>query len=308
MRCTITAILTLAVLGTAAAAPSDADRLFEQGRSLADDGNYEAACAKFTRAFSLDPAPGIELNLADCHEHLGHLTRAWRMFQESAAKWDQNGDPVRAKYAHDRAATVARRLATVVIGVPDPQIDGLTIRIGEREVVPAAEIREVIVPGSLEVTAQAPGKAPFVRTRTVAAGETVVIELAFSAAIPPIDAVAAGDPGPRRTRVRIAIGLGVAAGASLLGALGTSLYGSHRYDAVARGVNCDGGRPPMCNDTGVSQIHAAQRFTTVGTGLAIAGGGLALASAIVYLTAPRGVTLAPVATTALTGIAVSARF
>jgi len=308
MQCTITAILLLAALGTAAAAPSEADRLFEQGRSLAEDGNYEAACVKFTRAFDLDPAPGIALNLADCHEHLGHLTRAWRLFQESATKWDQSGDPRRAKYARDRAVTVARQLATVVIGVPDPGLAGLTIRIGERRVAPAAEIREVLDPGSLELVARAPGKAPFARTRAVSAGETVVIELALTDAVAP-NADAADDPGgPRRTRVRLAIGLGAVGAASLLGSLGVSLYGSRKYDAVADGSHCNGSRPPICDDIGISQIHAAQRFTTIGTGLAIAGGGLVLASAIVYFTAPRGVTVTPVTTAALTGVAISARF
>src|SRR5437868_723231 len=155
MRCTITAILMLTVVGTggtAMASPGKADRLFEEGRGLADKGDYEAACDKFTRAFALDAAPGIELNLADCHEHLGHLTKAWRMFQESAKQWDQS-DPVRAKFARDRASKVAKRLATVVIGVPDPQIDGLTIRVGDHEVTPAAEIREVFDPGELEIVA-----------------------------------------------------------------------------------------------------------------------------------------------------------
>jgi tetratricopeptide (TPR) repeat protein len=307
MRCTITAMLLLAALGTATAAPSEADRLFEQGRSLAEDGNYEAACVKFTRAFDLDPAAGIGLNLADCLEHLGDLTTAWRRFQEAATRWDHDGDPRRAKYARDRAVKVARRLATVVIGVPDPGIAGLTIRLGQREVVPAAEIREVIAPGSLELVARAPGKAPFTRTRRVSAGETVVIELALTDAAAPNTDDADDAGGPRRTRVRLAIGLGAVGAAGLLGSLGVSVYGSRKYDdAVA--TYCDKSHPPVCRDGGAEHITAAQEFTTIGTRLAIAGGALALASAIVYFTAPRGVTVAPVTTAALTGVAISARF
>ena len=318
MRCMITAISMLAVLaaaaGTVAAAPGEADRLFEEGRGLAEKGEYEAACAKFARAFDLDPAPGIELNLADCHEHLGHLTRAFRMFQKVARHWDQNGDPVRAKFARDRATAVARRLATVVIGVPDPGIDGLTIRIDDHPVKPAAEIREVIDPGQVQIVARATGKAPFIRSRQVAAGETVVIEIAFTDAPP---AAARATPpaapddaeAPRRTRIRIAIGLSVAGAASLLGALGTSLYGSSKYnDTVRDKKHCFPGEPPRCDDIGSQRIRDAQRFTTAGTGLAIAGGALVIASGIVYLTAPKGVTVAPVSTAALTGVVLSARF
>jgi tetratricopeptide (TPR) repeat protein len=305
MRCTITAIWILATVATAGAAPGDGDKLFEEGRDLADDGNYEAACKKFKRAFELDQAPGIQLNLADCHEHLGHLTRAWRLFEEVAKQWDEAGDARRAKFARDRAVEVAKRLATVVIGVPDPRLAGLTIRIGDHHVAPAAEIREVLDPGQVEIVARATGKTAFERTRSVSAGETVVIELAFA------DVPAPGtDAGSRRReRVRIALGLGATGAAALLGSLGVSVYGRSKYDdAVNDPAHCDAGEPPRCDLVGAKRIHAAQQFTSIGTGLAIAGGGLAIASAIVYFTAPRGVSVAPVSTAPLTGVALTARF
>ncbi|HEU4616168.1 MAG TPA: hypothetical protein VFS15_28920, partial [Kofleriaceae bacterium] len=56
-----------------AAPPKESTRLFEEGRALAKQGKYEQACATFSRSLELERAPGTLLNLADCHEHLGHL-------------------------------------------------------------------------------------------------------------------------------------------------------------------------------------------------------------------------------------------
>ena len=288
----------LALLGSAVAAPGDGDVLFEEGRALRDEGKYEEACAKFARAYEIDDGAGIAVNLADCHERFGRLTEAWRLFDQVSRRVDI---PVRVKFARDRAAALAQRLATVVIGVPEPRLDGLAIQINDRRVVPAAEIRDVVDPGSISIIARAPGKAPFVRARTVAAGETAVIEVDLS------DEVDLG--ARRRTRIRIALGLGAVGAASLAGALGVSLYGRSKYnDAVTDRAHCDPGDPPRCDAIGSARIDAAQRYTTIGTGLAIGGGVLALASAIVYVTAPSAVTVTPVSTTALTGVSLAVRF
>src|SRR5450631_560862 len=62
--------------------PAAADVLFREGRRDADAGNYALACPKFEESFRLDPAPGTLLNLADCEENRGQLTRAWQHFQQ----------------------------------------------------------------------------------------------------------------------------------------------------------------------------------------------------------------------------------
>lgn len=70
----------------------DADVLFQQGRHAADAGNYEVACAKFEASRRIEPAPGTVLNLADCEEARGELTRAWREFIQLADTLP-DGDP-----------------------------------------------------------------------------------------------------------------------------------------------------------------------------------------------------------------------
>lgn len=73
-----------AVISVASVAHADtnasAEALFREGRRAAEVGNYETACAKFDASRKLDPAPGTLLNLADCEETRGQLTRAWHDF------------------------------------------------------------------------------------------------------------------------------------------------------------------------------------------------------------------------------------
>src|SRR5512134_2148923 len=71
---------------------TDADRLFEEGRALAKEKRYSEACDRFDRSFKLDPTVGTELNLADCHEQLGHLTEALRLFSDAADKSARTDD------------------------------------------------------------------------------------------------------------------------------------------------------------------------------------------------------------------------
>src|SRR5450755_1986438 len=74
----------LAAISVATAAHADtraeAESLFREGRRAAEVGNYDTACAKFDARRKLDPAPGTLLNLADCEETRGQLTRAWHDF------------------------------------------------------------------------------------------------------------------------------------------------------------------------------------------------------------------------------------
>ncbi len=303
----ITASLAL-LAGVAHAGPAeDADRLFLEGRELHKAGKYAAACAKFERAYELDRGPGIVANLADCREREDAPVEAWRLFRDAAARWS-NAEG--AKLARERAEKLAKRLAVVVIGVPDPDLPGLSIAINGRRVEPASEIRDALAPGELEITAKAPGRPAFRRTRTAAAGETVVIELAFGE--PDRPAVPRRDEGERRrrrSRVGLAIGLGVLGVAGIATGVGLGVLADRRYDRVAGDpARCMAGDPPMCDDLGRRQLDDALRRADLGTGIGIAGGVLAAASVIVYVTAPLDLVAAPVVSGRAAGLSLARRF
>lgn len=304
----IMASLVLYAAG-ARAEPSEADRLFLEGRELHKAGRIEAACAKFERAHELDDGPGIVANLADCREREGELAEAWRLFRDAAARWTSAEG---AKLARERAEKLAKRLAIVVIGVPEPGLPGLAIAINGRRVAPAAEVRDAVPPGELEITAKAAGRPAFRRQRDAAAGETIVVELAFAGG-----ATDANGPAPpprgererRRSRVRLALGLGLAGVAGIATGVGLGVLADRRYDEVAADpARCTPGDPPSCDEVGQRKLEDALRLADLGTGVGIAGGVLAVAAIVVYVTAPLDLVAAPIAGGGVTGLSIARRF
>jgi hypothetical protein len=287
----------------------EADRLFEEGRALARDGKYAEACDRFARSFELDRTTGTELNLADCHEKLGHLSEAWRLFSAAADEAQRTGNSKRGAFARGRADALVAKLATVVIRVADPTRAGLAITIGGRPVPPRAEIQDRFDPGELEIVATAPGRPRFATTVEGAAGATVVVDLPASA-----DRTGPAQPVEQRRsrgRVRLAWGLAGAGGVAALASLGLTFVARRDYNATADGAHCmhvTGGI--VCDDTGDADIRSSQRLADLGTGFAIGGGVVLAAAAVVYLTAPRTspVTVAPTATATGVGLAVSRHF
>src|SRR4051812_15218187 len=92
----LAAIVGLALVSsTAHAQNAEGAKLFEEGRALAADKKWVEACAKFEKSLELDPAPGTKLNYGDCHEHLGHLAQAYRLFME-VSEADKTANPDRA--------------------------------------------------------------------------------------------------------------------------------------------------------------------------------------------------------------------
>jgi hypothetical protein len=59
-----------------------AEALFREGRRAADAGDYAIACPRFAESYRLDPEPGTLLNLGDCEENRGQLSRAWEHFRQ----------------------------------------------------------------------------------------------------------------------------------------------------------------------------------------------------------------------------------
>ena len=143
MKKTILPAATLGVLMLAcplvAAEPSISDKatarsLFEEGRSLVQEGKIEQACPKFKGSYDLDPGAGSAFHLADCYEKTGRIASAWVLFLEVAVLMRDAGDKDKEAAARQRAETLAPRLSRLNIQVPKENIvDGLTVvRDGEK--------------------------------------------------------------------------------------------------------------------------------------------------------------------------------
>ncbi len=115
-----------------------ADSLFRDGRRAADAGNFAVACPKFEESYKLDPAPGTLLNLADCEENRGQLSRAWQHFRQL-----HDLLPV----SDDRRPIAEKRAQSLELRAPK-------LRIVLTSSVPASVMRDdvLMVPGSLGVS------------------------------------------------------------------------------------------------------------------------------------------------------------
>jgi len=299
--------IVMVVTGAAGAQPSDlneAGQIFQQGRDLAKLGRFDEACELFARSYELDPALGTAVNLADCLERQGKLRHAWALF-DVVARNSQNVQS-RAKLARQRADALLARLATVIVKLGDPSTPGLSVRIGDREETPAAEIRDLIEPGDVALVATAPGRPAFRTTLHAVAGATVTAEVPVFAALP--EAPPAG-PRRQRSRVYLAGGLGVVGTLGLGGSLGFAISAKRTYDGAFDRDCAHTSGGVVCMGNGAATIDRAGRRADIATGLAIGGALLAGAAAAVFFTAPaEAVRIAPIATSRELGLGIAGRF
>lgn len=317
VRVTI-AILLASVVVHAEPAAEEATRLFEEARTLAAAGNYVAACARFAASFELVPAPGTQLNLADCHERQGRLATAWHEFDAAATAATRAGNGDRAKFARQRADAIAPKLLTVIVKLPHPEQPELAVTVAGKPLPPAATVRDLVDPGDVAIAVTAPGVPAFTRTAHGAAGATVTIEVpepevatpAVTADPPPPAAPPSDVVGSRRTsRVRVAYGLAGVAAASALAGTAFLIVGRRDYNAAADGPHCQRqGGQLQCDEVGTAQIDHARRLAKASTGFAVGTGAALAAAAIVYLTAPRDRVVAPVVGGGTVGVALGLSF
>ncbi len=302
--------IVMAVTGTAIANPVDtteAGQIFQQARDLVRLGRFDEACELFARSYELDPALGTAVNLADCLERQGQLRHAWALF-DVVARNSQNVQS-RARLARQRANALLAKLATVIIKLRDPSTPGLSIRIGDREVAPAAEIRDLIEPGDVALVATAPGRPAWKTIVHAVAGATVTAELPAFAALAALREQPAATTRRRRSRVYLAGSLGVAGTLGLGGSLGFAISAKRTYDGAFDRDCAHTARGVVCMGNGAATIDRAGQRADLATGLAIGGAVLAGAAAAVFFTAPaEAVRIAPIATGRELGLGIAGRF
>jgi tetratricopeptide (TPR) repeat protein len=309
-------VVSLASCAVAAAQPDpEGARLFEQGRALARDGKYAEACEKFARSLELDPAIGTQLNYADCHEKLGRHAEAWRLF-DGVADAEKITNPTRARFARERADALLPKLGVIVLELATPDAPRLAVSIGGRKLEPAPVIREIVAPGDVAIAVTVATGAPFQRTERVDAGKTVTIEVPAFAADPAI----AEPSGPRaettggqrrRSRVLVAYGVGAAGALSLVSGVVVGLRARGDYNAQFEGAmpNCvDLASGPVCNEAGFAAQNDAISLANVGTVLGVVGIAAIAGGAVLYLTAPKDVAVAPSVSAQSAGVSLIGRF
>jgi hypothetical protein len=298
-------IATVALGGVAGADNDTGASLFEQGRALSQQGKYKEACERFAKSYELEPATGTQVNFADCEEHLGHIARAWQLFDATATAADRENNAMRAQYARQRANVLVPRLAGIVIRVaaPDPR---MTIRLGDRAISPVAEIKTYVDPGDVEIVAELGGRR-FQAVLAARAGATATVD------VPRLgESADAGGPagGKRRTWMIASASLAIAGLAGMSASALLTLSASRRYaDAFAEGDCMHAATGAQCTQAGLERVNAARSRANLATGVFIGSAALVAGAVVTYVLAPRdSIEIAPTATNDSAGVTISGAF
>ena len=272
-----------------------AQALFEEGRRLLLEGDYEQACARLAESQLEEPAAGTLLNLAFCHEQLGRTATAYAEYQHVLVRSVGAGDEARAALVRERLAALEPRLIRLRIRrAPDSgagavlELDGVRLRpedldapipvdpgrhrlggvaAGERpfELVVVAEqpgaTLEVLVPPPELVTPPEPtvSAAPGARPAASAA-EPSKTRLEVAA---PRAATASGSTPAARDESAGATPVAVSVAALALGVLGLgagAYFGLEAFDAWARrDRHCS---RDVCDEVAEAAYRRARRAAT----------------------------------------------
>ena len=305
------ALLVLAT-ATATTAPLHAQDAQAQGRALFNDGaalftrgEYEAACPKFEASLKAYPGIGTRGKLAECYEKLGRYASAWAAYREVAQLAMRSGDPTREQVANARAKALEPKLSYMTISLPPANdVPGLVIKRGGVELDRTKlGSPEPVDPGAVAVEISAPGRKTLSAQLTAVQGQPVKFDVPVlvRAAEPAGPAPPAPPPPPppkepltppenvqrdapawQKPTGLVLFGVGVVG----LG-VGTvfGLSAKAKYDgAFADGGGCDRATK-QCDGAGQSSIDDARSKATLSTIIFVTGGALAVAGAVIFLTA-----------------------
>lgn len=315
------AALALTALPARADDRAIAQQAFQEARALFAAGKVAEACPKFAAAAQLSPTPGVRLNLSDCYAKLGKSASAWSKADEALALAERAGDTAAAEEARTRKKALESKLSYVTIAVTAPRASGLALTL-DGEKLPEAVWGTALPadPGEHVIAASAPGRKAWSSKATLAAEAariTVTVPVleaeaasatATATAPAPADAATGSSGGLQRT-----IGL-VTAAAGVVGLGVGTVFG---LSAKSKKSDYEQHQGPdgRCVDAECAALSedalGAARLSTIGF---VAGGVLAAAGAVLWLTAPSNtgdgtsVALVPSAGAAGVGANVLGRF
>lgn len=263
-----------------------AQALYDQAMPALRAGDFAGACPRLEQVVELAPTGiGAKLMLAECYEGQGRLASAWRTYTvvEAAAALANQAD--RKARAHERAAAIKPRLATLTVTLPAAvrAVAGLEVRRDGAKMLPIEwGIALPIDTGAHVVTATAPGRVGWEKSFAVAADGDVVqlaVEpLSSQLAVEPVAERLGLAPPPTPPARKITwTGRRVAGG--IVGAVGLAAIGAGAgFGAAAlrhkNESNADGhcGAANRCDPTGIQLREQAFEAASASTALFLAGG------------------------------------
>jgi hypothetical protein len=265
---------------------SEAKARFEKGSGLFKSGKYAQAMEEFRASYGRVASPNSHLYIARCLMNLGQTVDAYLEYDKVAAEAQTAGE----KYAQtgETAKTerdeLAPKLALVTVDVTTRE-PGAKLTVGGKEVpedhwgkpFPAA-------PGAVEVSLQAPSKAPATQSVNVAAGQSQSVTIGFtSATTSPVEGGTSSSGGGMNG---MRVGAFVAGGVGVAGLVTFAVAGSMSNATYKDLQNaCGNGPCPQSRADDVSRGKTQQTLANVG--LVVGAVGVA-AGATLFVLSLRG--------------------
>lgn len=137
-----------------------AEGLFQDGKRLMAEGNFQEACPKLVESHRLDPAGGTALLLGSCHEGMKRWASAWAAYKEAVGFAIKDHRSDREERAKERLREVEARLGWLHLRVPAALqgAEGLRVSVGALGIPRAAWTSPLpLDPGEYRVVASLPG-------------------------------------------------------------------------------------------------------------------------------------------------------
>ncbi len=243
-----------------------AGALFDEAMALFEGGKPAEALPKFEASLRMDPSVGAWLNIARCHEKLGHVASAFGAYDAAEALARVKNDESRRDLAAEKKRELEPRLSRLRIDV-DPKTQATEIRLDGKALPPGATGTAIPIDAGDHVLEADRKGAPLFRATVPIGGpgtKTVLVP-APPAKVPP-------PPPPfwngRRTAGVALGGFGVAS--VVVGAI----FGVRAGDAVdASQAHCIDWNPDPCDAEGVALRDRANQeawVSNIGIGLGAA--------------------------------------
>ncbi len=283
-RLLLAGALCLSFAGPALADSASAEALFRAGREAAKKEDWAAACRNFHESNRLDPAPGTQLNIADCEERQGRLATAWTFYKQVAEQLSESDE--RRTFASGKINALEPRLPYLAISLaPGVPPESTVTRNGVELRAASLALALPVDPGKQEIVVRAPGHEPGRYNFTLKEGERRQESVKPGDALPagqaPTEATPAGLKAEKSSTTRtlgwVVGGVGVAGLA--VGAV-TGAFTLQKKGIVDK--NCDADK--RCNQEGIDAADSGKTFGTI-SGLSFAvGAALVATGAVLVLT------------------------
>ncbi|HEX7602055.1 MAG TPA: hypothetical protein VF316_10635 [Polyangiaceae bacterium] len=276
----VVALVAICFAGAARAEaqPSEADRIFDQGRKAAEGGDYPEACRLFASSFRLDPAIGTLLNLGDCSHHQGLLQEAFDYYDAARSRMKDSDD--RLPLLRDRMRRLEQDGGRLSLHLTRAAPPGTVVTLDDVVFDAKRSAPYRVSKGPHVILVTAVGYRGSKYTIDVAAGETKSFDIGpgeeLEMVLPGAAAtdVPTGSPG---RALRIAGFAALAAGVA--GVWTGSIAGVVALER--KGVqsrNCDAQN--VCNVQGFDAAQGGARWATVSTVAFAVGAGVAALGAV----------------------------